>query len=161
MSGCSVNPSPEPQFLCLENGGNDCYLPWVVTRIKCLGILYTSSPRVNCGNNILKLTIYNLIINNNVNRPLFKLICFWPHWVFVAAHGLSLVVESWLLIAVTSLVAERRLQRAHRLPWLRLAGHRAQALAVPLLLGLCCLKVCGIIPNQGSNWCSPPWQANS
>lgn len=143
MSGCSVNPSPEPQFLCLENGGNDSYLPWVVTRIKCLGILYTSSPRVNCGNNILKLTIYNLIINNNVNRPLFKLICFWLHWVFVAAHGLSLVVESWLLIAVTSLVAERRLQRAYRLPWLLLAGHRAQAQQFRCCLGFVASRCVG------------------
>ena len=38
------------------------------------------------------------------------LIYFWLRWVFVAAHGLSLVaVSGGLLIAVTSLVAEHRL----------------------------------------------------
>ena len=30
---------------------------------------------------------------------------FWLHWVFTAAHGLSLAVTSGLLIAVASLVA--------------------------------------------------------
>ena len=43
---------------------------------------------------------------------------FWLRWVFVAAHGLSLVAVEWgllfvavdrLLIAVASLVAENRL----------------------------------------------------
>ena len=43
---------------------------------------------------------------------------FWLHWVFIAVRGLSLVVASgryslaatlWLLVAVTSLVAEPRL----------------------------------------------------
>lgn len=41
---------------------------------------------------------------------------FWPHWVFIAVCGLSLVLVSegyslvvfhWLLIAVPSLVAEQ------------------------------------------------------
>ena len=47
------------------------------------------------------------------------LLCFWLCWVFIAAHGLSLVVERRsrslalvcrLLVAVASLVAEHRLQ---------------------------------------------------
>ena len=38
-----------------------------------------------------------------------KFIYFWLLWVFVAAHGLSLVAASGLLIAVASLVAEHRL----------------------------------------------------
>ena len=48
----------------------------------------------------------------------YKFIYLWLHWVFVAAHGLTLVAESGgllfiavrgLLIAVASLVAERGL----------------------------------------------------
>ena len=48
----------------------------------------------------------------------FLFIYFWLHWVFIAVLGLSLVVASgsyslvamlWLLIAVTSLVAEPKL----------------------------------------------------
>ena len=50
----------------------------------------------------------------------FLIINFWLHWVFVAAHGLSLVVVSGtllfvgcqLLIVVASLVAEQRLSCA-------------------------------------------------
>ena len=34
---------------------------------------------------------------------------FWLYWVFIAAHGLSLVVVRGLLIAMTFLVAEHRL----------------------------------------------------
>ena len=34
---------------------------------------------------------------------------FWLCWVFVSAHGLSLVVVCGLLIAVASLIAEHRL----------------------------------------------------
>ena len=50
------------------------------------------------------------------NNLLF--VYFWLHWVFVAVRGLSLVVASgsyslvatlWLLVAITSLVAEPRL----------------------------------------------------
>ena len=36
-------------------------------------------------------------------------IYFWLRWVFVAAHGLSLVAVSGLLIAVASLVVEHGL----------------------------------------------------
>ena len=44
----------------------------------------------------------------------FLQIYFWMHWVFVAAHGLSLVAASWgdslvvrgLLITVASLITE-------------------------------------------------------
>ena len=43
--------------------------------------------------------------------PPAAFIDFWPPWVFVAAHGLSLVVACRLLTAVASLV-ERRLQGA-------------------------------------------------
>ena len=49
---------------------------------------------------------------------IFLFIYFWLHWVFIAVRGLSLVMASgsyslvamlWLLIVVTSLIAEPRL----------------------------------------------------
>ena len=53
------------------------------------------------------------------NHGFFLIINFWLHWVFVAAHGLSLVVVSGALlsvgcqlIVVASLVAEQRLSCA-------------------------------------------------
>ena len=36
----------------------------------------------------------------------YLFIYFWLHWVFIAAHRLSLVAAHGLLIAVASLVAE-------------------------------------------------------
>ena len=40
---------------------------------------------------------------------LFYLFYFWLCWVFIAAHRLSLVAASGLLIVVASLVVEHRL----------------------------------------------------
>ena len=34
---------------------------------------------------------------------------FWPHWVFIAVHGLSPVVEGALLVAASSLIGEHEL----------------------------------------------------
>ena len=34
---------------------------------------------------------------------------FWPHWVFIAVHRLSLIVDGGLLVAVSSLIAEHEL----------------------------------------------------
>ena len=39
----------------------------------------------------------------------FLFIYLWPHWVFIAARGLSLAVVPRLLITVASLVAEHKL----------------------------------------------------
>ena len=39
----------------------------------------------------------------------FITLFFWLCWVFIAVHGLSVVVLSRLLIAVVSLVAEHKL----------------------------------------------------
>ena len=39
----------------------------------------------------------------------FLFIYFCLHWVFIAARGLSVVAESWLLIMVASVVAEHGL----------------------------------------------------
>ena len=40
---------------------------------------------------------------------IYLFVCFWLHWVFVAARGLSLVAARGFLIAVASLVAEHGL----------------------------------------------------
>ena len=59
---------------------------------------------------------------------------YWLRWVFVAAHGLSLVAVSRLLIAVVSLVVE---------------------------LGLSWPAEYGIFPDQGLNSCPLHWQVDS
>ena len=93
-------------------------------------------------------------------RPVFHLfVYFWLHWVFVAVHGLSLLVESGhyslvalrgLLIEVASLVAEHGL-----------CGVWASVVAgcgllttgsVVVLHGLSCPVAQRIFLDQGSNW---------
>ena len=59
-----------------------------------------------------------------------------------------------LLVAVASLVAERRLQ-ALRLPPLQ------QASSVVLFHKPSCFEACGIFPGKGSNLCPLCWQADS
>ena len=41
---------------------------------------------------------------------MYRLLCFWLRWVFVAAHRLSLVAVCRFLIVVAAFVAEHRLQ---------------------------------------------------
>ena len=89
---------------------------------------------------------------------------FWLHWVFVAAHGLSLVAASrgyssfqhfgfslrWLLLWRStgsrhgaSVVVARGLSSC---------GSRALALRLSSVVhGLSCSAACGIFPDQGSN----------
>ena len=71
---------------------------------------------------------------------------FWPHWVFIAARGLSLVAAHGLLVAVALLVVEHGLQGTG---------------SVVVVYGLCCSAACGISLDQGSNPCLLHWQANS
>ena len=52
------------------------------------------------------LAFYFLFFLILFKKLINSFIYFWLHWVFVAAHGLSLVVEMGLLIAVAPLVAE-------------------------------------------------------
>ena len=61
---------------------------------------------------------------------------FFLHWVFVAAHELSLVVLHELLIATGSLVGEPGLQRTG---------------SVVVAHGLSCSEACRIFPDQGSH----------
>ena len=71
----------------------------------------------------LRITVPQVLsVISHLNHGDFKnnllFVYFWLHWVFVAVRGLSLVVASgsyslvatlWLLVAITSLVAEPRL----------------------------------------------------
>ena len=74
----------------------------------------------------------------------------------MAAHGLSLVtgtrccalvVVCELLLAVASLVVEPRLEDAQA--------------AVVVVYQVSRPEVCGIFPDQGSNWCSFHYKAGS
>ena len=105
----------------------------------------------------------------------FLFICFWLRWVFLAAHGLPLVVASggysslrcvgfslqWLLLLRStgsrckgcsscgtwaSVVVVRGLQSIGSV----VAAH-----------GLSCSTACGIFPDQGSNLCPLHWQEDS
>ena len=96
----------------------------------------------------------------NTRNPFFY---FWLCWVFLAAHGLSLVVESrgcslvvvrGLLIAVASLVAEHGLQAC------RLQKLQQEASGV-VMHGPSCFTACGIFLDRGSNLCPLHRQAVS
>ena len=72
-----------------------------------------------------------------------NILYFWLHWIFIAAHGLSLVaasrlyplvVELGLLIAAVSLVTGRGLWSAD---------------PVVVAHGLSCSAACGSLPDQG------------
>ena len=84
--------------------------------------------------------------------------------IFVAVHGLSLVVESgWLLF-----VAVRRLLILWWFLLLSSTGSRCMGFSscstqdsVVVAHGLSCSAACGIIPDQGSNPCPLHWQADS
>ena len=90
-------------------------------------------------------------------------IYFWPHCVFVAACGLSLVAVSggyssvqctgfslrWLLLLWST---------GSRHKGFSICGVRA---SVVVAHGLSCSAACGIFPDQGSNPCPLHWQAYS
>ena len=80
---------------------------------------------------------------------------FWLHWLFLAACGLSLVVESRgfslvavcrLFKAVASLVVEHWLEGA--LPSAVVAHWLLSAGSVVVAHGLSCLTACGIFLDQ-------------
>ena len=81
-------------------------------------------------------------------------IYFWLHWVFIAAHGLSLVAASR---GYSSLQCTGFSLRWLQLQ-LRLLGMRA---SVVVAHGLSCSAACGIFPDQASNPCPLHWQADS
>ena len=110
-------------------------------------------------------TRYKILVDFFFPQDLF--IYFWLCWVFIAVHGLSLVVESgdyslvvvcWFLSAVASLVAEHRLYGAGAsVAVARGLSHcRSQALEHRLSSsahGLSCSVACGILRNQVLNLC--------
>ena len=82
-------------------------------------------------------------------------IYFWLHWVFVAAHGLSLVAASggYSSLRCTGLSLRPLLL-------LRSTGSRRTG-SVVVAHGLSCSAACGIFPDQGSNPCTLHWQTDS
>ena len=92
---------------------------------------------------------------------------FWLRWVFIAAHGLSLVAVSkgyaslrcvgfslqWLLLLRSTGSRHAGFSSCGtRAQYLRLTGSRAQG-SVVVAHGLSCSATCGIFPDQGSNPC--------
>ena len=91
------------------------------------------------------IKIFNLYL---VTLPSFN---FLFHWVFLAAHELSLFAGSRndsLVVPVASLVAEHGL-------W----GSWASVVVEQGLLS--CSVACGIFPEQGSYLCPLHWQVDS
>ena len=79
----------------------------------------------------------------------------WLCWVFIAAHGLSLVAASRGYSSLQCV--------GFSLRWLllwRSTGSRAQA-SVVVAHWLSCSTTCGIFLDQGSNPCPLHWQADS
>ena len=81
-------------------------------------------------------------------------IYFWLCWVFVAAHGLSLVAASggYSLLRCAGFSLRWLL-------FLRSTGSRRTG-SVVVVHGLSCSAACGIFWDQGLNPCSPYWQTD-
>ena len=77
----------------------------------------------------------------------FLFIYFWLHWVFIAAHGLSLVASSKGYSSLWCV--------GYSLLWLLLSRSTGSRYAgsVVVVQGLSCSAACGIFPDQGSNPC--------
>ena len=80
---------------------------------------------------------------------IFKFICFWLCWVFIAAWELSLV-------AARGATSSCRTQASYR--GAQALGCAASVVVVP---GLACFVACGIFLDQGSNLCPMHWQVDS
>ena len=111
----------------------------------------TRHPGTSTISNNKMVTIYDLEMEGFFKKKLFlkkfffKLIYFCPHWVFVAAPCLSLVVASggcFLVVVCGFLRAVGCLAVEH---WLM--G------SVAVVQGLSCPVAHGIFPDQGSNLC--------
>ena len=85
----------------------------------------------------------------------FVLIYFWLHWVFVAAHGLSLVAASGGYFSLWCM--------ASHCSGFSCCGAQALSARASVVVAhwLSCSMACGIFPDQGSNPCLLHWQADS
>ena len=119
-----------------------------ILRPPCLNYVvpysYTQLLKHSAGKNLVSFIMFNSCFLKNTN------LFIWQHWVFIAAHGLSLVAARRgyslvlvprLLTAAVSPIAEQRLSSC------------AQGLSI--------LTICGILLDQGSNQCPLHWQADS
>ena len=102
------------------------------------------------------------------------IIYFWLFWVFVAAHGLSLIAASGgyssLRCAGSSLLWLLLRSMGYRCWGFSSCGTRASVVVAhgPQSTGsvlvaheISCCAACGIFPDQGSNPCPLHWQADS
>ena len=88
-------------------------------------------------------------------KIIYLFIYFWLCWVFVSVRGLSPVAASGG--HASSRCAGLSLSQPLLL---RSTGSR-RAGSVVVAHGPSCSAACGIFPDQGSNPCSPHWQADS
>ena len=110
----------------------------------------------------------SILISIFLQNQDFIFIYFWLGWIFVAVHGLSLVVASggfsslqcagfslWWLLLLRSTDSR---YASFSSCGLRALGVRASVVVVH---GLSCSAACGILPDQGSNPCPLLWQVDS
>ena len=104
----------------------------------------------------------------------YLFIYFWLRWVFVAAHGLSLVGTSrgysslrcagfslrWLLL-LRSMGSRRTGFSNWHVGSVVVARGLQSTGSVVVAHGRSCSVACGIFPDQGSNLCPLHWQADS
>ena len=79
----------------------------------------------------------------------FYFFIYWRHWVFIAAHGLSLVAASGVYSSLQC--------RDFSLWWLLLLRSTG---SVVVGNRLSCTMACGTFPDQVSNLCFLHWQAD-
>ena len=132
---------------------------------------------------LIRLHPFPSILQQFLNLLIFNLfIYFWLHWVFAAAHGLSLVAASgsysslwsaslslrWSLLLwstgsrCTGLSSCGTWAQQLRLMGAVVVAHGLQSAgSVAVAHWLSCSAACGILPHQGSNPCSLHWQVDS
>ena len=92
----------------------------------------------------------------------YLLICFWLHWIFVAAHRLSLVVVSGGYSLQRLLWRSTGSLGAQASVCCDTGAHEPQSTQAPVVAmhGLQLLKACGVSPGQGLKGCPLHWQAD-
>ena len=127
-------------------------LLWLMREQIFFFILLFSAIKIFCDEHFFKINLF---------------IIYWLHWVFIAAHGLSLVAASrgysslrctgfslWWLLLLWSTGSRRT--------GFSSCGSRAHSKgSVVVAHGLSCCVVHGIFLDQGSNPCSLHWQVDS
>ena len=97
------------------------------------------------------------------NKFIYLFIYFWLSWVFVAAHGLSLVVVSGGYSLLRCAGSPLRWLLLLRSTGSRPAGFSSCGMRASVVVarGLSCSSARGILLDQGLNPCPLHWQADS